>query len=64
MEVNVPTFNCISILKHWVKSGEICGAFVGEDQFMVIGENGLEKLTSLTTHHGTITAKDVIDVLK
>jgi hypothetical protein len=64
VKFNVPTLNCIKILKHLVKKGFVCGVFIGEDRFMCADEHAVGSVVSLATQQGTFSATDVLDLLQ
>mmetsp|Transcript_6336 Transcript_6336/g.10369 ORF Transcript_6336/g.10369 Transcript_6336/m.10369 type:complete len:288 (-) Transcript_6336:811-1674(-) len=64
MRVQIPTFNCIKILKHLVNTREICGVFIDDEQFAVVDDTTASKVISLANEKGVLSMKDILDVVQ
>ena len=59
---DIPVYNCIEILKHFVNTKAVCGSFVGTERFVALDEIDLRKVASLVKERGTISSLDVLSL--
>lgn len=63
-KVQIPTFNCINILKHLVSTREICGVFIDDEKFAVVDDSTVRKVTTLACEKGTLSVNDMLDIVQ
>ena len=60
VQFSLPTFNCIEILKHLVKRGDIFGVFVSDgEQFVCVDESTTHRVASFANQQGSLLMTDL-----